>query len=57
MRPADLHDGRHHAIVKRRQAVLDAAQAAHPARFATRPAPAKVPTVAWINRPSIHTNS
>jgi putative transposase len=53
LRPADLHDGNHTAIVEHRQAVLDAAAAAHPERFTSRPTPAKVPTKAWINKPTI----
>jgi putative transposase len=53
LRPADLHHGNHHAIVERRQATLDAAAAAHPERFTRPPAPPKVPTKAWINRPAI----
>jgi len=53
LRPADLHDGNHTAIIEHRQAVLDAAAAAHPHRFTHRPTPAQVPTKAWINKPSI----
>lgn len=53
LRPADLHDGNHTVIVEHRQATLDAAAAAHPERFTKRPTPPKVPTKAWINRPSI----
>ena len=53
LRPADLHDGDHTAIVEHRQATLDAAAAAHPERFTMRPTPPKVPTRAWINKPSI----
>ena len=53
LRPADLHDGNHSAILEHRQAVLDAAAAAHPERFTTPPTPAKVPTKAWINKPTI----
>jgi putative transposase len=30
---------------------LDAAYAANPSRFAGRPTPPKLPTVAWINEP------
>ena len=56
LRPADLHAGNHTAIVDHRQAALDAAQAAHPERFTARPHPAKIPTKAWINRPSIQTS-
>ncbi len=53
LRPADLHDGNQHAIIEHRQATLDAAASAHPERFTTRPTPPKVPTKAWINKPSI----
>lgn len=55
LRPADLHHGRQHAIAEQRQAALDAAAQAHPERFAKRPTPHKIPTKAWINRPSIQT--
>jgi putative transposase len=51
LRPADLHAGRHHEILKRRQAVLDQAHATHPKRFHRRPKPAIPPAVAWINKP------
>jgi len=53
LRPAELHDGNQHVIVERRQAILDAAAAAHPERFTQRPTPPKVPTKAWINKPTI----
>lgn len=53
LRPADLHTGNHTAIIERRQTTLDAAAAAHPERFTKRPTPAKAPTKAWINQPSI----
>lgn len=53
LRPADLHEGRHDAIVEHRQATLDAAARAHPERFTKRPTPPKVPTKAWINKPVI----
>jgi len=53
LRPADLHDGNHTTIIEHRQAVLDAAAAAHPERFTRRPTPPKVPTRAWINKPTI----
>lgn len=56
LRPADLHAGNHAAIVEHRQATLDAAAAAHPERFTRRPTPPKVPTKAWINKPSIQTS-
>ena len=53
LRPADLHAGTHTVIVEHRQAALDAAYAAHAERFTARPTRAKIPTKAWINRPSI----
>jgi putative transposase len=53
LRPVDLHDGNHTVIVEHRQATLDAAAAAHPERFTQRPTPPKVPTKAWINKPTI----
>ena len=56
LRPADLHAGNHTVIVEHRQTALDAAYAAHPARFTSRPTPAKIPTKAWINRPSIQSS-
>jgi putative transposase len=56
LRPADLHAGNHTVIVEHRQAALDTAYAAHPERFTQRPHPAKIPTKAWINRPSIQTS-
>jgi putative transposase len=51
LRPADLHAGRHHEILARRQEVLDQAHAAHPERFNRRPKPAIPPAAAWINKP------
>jgi putative transposase len=56
LRPADLHDGNHTIIVEHRQAALDAAAAAHPERFTKRPTPPKVPTRAWINKPTIQSD-
>ena len=53
---ADLHHGNHTAILEHRQAALDAAHAAHPERFTTKPRPPKVPTKAWINKPTIQTD-
>lgn len=53
LRPADLHDGNHTVIIEHRQVTLDAAAVAHPERFTIRPTPPKVPTKAWINRPTI----
>lgn len=55
LRAADLHASRHPAILENRQAVLDAAAAAHPQRFNRRPQPATPPSRAWINRPVIQT--
>ncbi len=57
LRPADLHDGNHVVVLERRQATLDAAYAAHPERFANPPRPPATPTKAWINRPSIQTDT
>lgn len=51
LRPADLHHGRHHEIITRRQAVLDQAQAEHPQRFHRRPRPTTPPAAVWINQP------
>lgn len=51
LRPADVHAGRHHEILKRRQVVLDQAQAAHPERFHRPPTPATPPVEVWINKP------
>jgi putative transposase len=53
LRPADLHAGRHKMVIEHRQATLDAAAKTHPERFTKRPTPHRVPTKAWINRPSI----
>ena len=53
LRPADLHDGIHTAIIERRQATLDRAHAAHPERFTKPPRPAHAPAQAWINKPTI----
>ena len=53
LRPSDLHAGNQTVIVAHRQATLDAAAVAHPERFTRRPTPAKVPTNAWINKPTI----
>ena len=50
--PASVHYGTAHEIRAQRQATLDAAYRANPARFAhQRPAPPELPTVAWINEP------
>ena len=55
LRPADLHAGRHHDILTRRQVVLDRAYAAHPERFNQPPKPATPPTKVWINKPTLQT--
>lgn len=55
LHPADLHDGRPDTIIEHRQTTLDTAAATHPERFTKRPTPPKVPTKAWINKPSIQT--
>jgi putative transposase len=50
--PDDVHYGRAERVLGRRQAVLDAAYAAHPERFVRRaPTPRAVPSEVWINRP------
>lgn len=55
LRPADLHNGRHHEILEKRQRVLDHARADNPERFQKRPQPATPPKRAWINRPTLQT--
>ncbi len=55
--PASLHYGTATAIRAQRAATLDAAYTANPHRFnGRRPTPPKLPTVAWINNPTIHTD-
>ena len=50
--PADVHHGHAHAVREQRGAVLDAAYAAHPERFVSRPPePPTIPTNSWINQP------
>ena len=50
--PADVHYGRAELVQAQRATVLDAAYAAHPERFVTKPpAPPALPTAAWINKP------
>jgi putative transposase len=52
--PASVHYGTAVEVRAQRQTTLDAAYAANPARFRhRRPEPAKLPTVAWINQPSL----
>jgi putative transposase len=50
--PASVHHGTAHQIRARRAGTLDAAYAANPVRFATRPMPPRLPSAAWINQPS-----
>ena len=50
--PASVHFGTATQIRAQRQATLDAAQAAHPDRFSSRPEAPKIPEMAWINDPS-----
>lgn len=54
--PADVHHGRHHAVRDWRQRVLDRAYTDHPERFRTPPTAPAIPDVAWINKPSEHTD-
>ena len=50
--PADVHYGRAEAVRDKRGIVLDAAYAAHPERFVTRPPqPPQLPGTVWINEP------
>ncbi len=50
---ASVHYGTATAIRELRQQTLDVAYAANPDRFSNRrPTPPKLPTVAWINRPT-----
>ena len=49
--PQSVHDGTARQVQARRQQVLDAAYAARPDRFRSRPVAPKLPAKAWINRP------
>jgi putative transposase len=52
--PASVHYGTAAEIRARRADTLDAAYAANPSRFGNRrPNPPKLPTAAWINKPTI----
>jgi len=54
---ASVHYGTATAVRAQRAETLDAAYAANPHRFCgRRPTPPKLPTVAWINNPTIHTD-
>jgi putative transposase len=58
LHPADVHAGTAAATVAARQAVLDAAYTANPQRFRHRPPrAASPPTEAWINKPTLQTNT
>lgn len=51
--PASVHHGTATEVRAQRAATLQAAYAAHPARFGRRPpVPPPLPTAAWINQPS-----
>jgi putative transposase len=52
--PASMHHGTATTVQAARTATLDAAYTADPRRFCNRrPAPPRLPTVAWINKPTI----
>jgi putative transposase len=52
--PASMHDGTAGNIQAARRVTLDAAYTANPRRFCNRrPTPPKMPTIAWINKPTI----
>lgn len=55
IRPADMHAGKSEEIIAKRQGVLNQAAAQNPQRFSRPPKPAKPPTRAWINQPTILT--
>ena len=55
---ASVHYGTAEEIRARRAETLDAAYAANPRRFCgRRPTPPKLPTVAWINNPTIQSDA
>jgi putative transposase len=52
--PATMHHGTAQAVQAARAATLAAAYTANPRRFCgRRPTPPKMPTIAWINKPTI----
>ena len=54
---ASVHYGTAAAIRAERAKTVDAAYAANPRRFCgRRPLPPKLPTVAWMNNPTIQTD-
>ena len=55
---ASVHHGTAVEVRAKRAVTLDAAYAANPARFRhRRPTPPKIPTVAWINKPTIENDA
>jgi putative transposase len=55
--PASVHYGTATEIRAQRKVTLEAAYAANPCRFGNRrPSPPKLPTAAWINKPTIETD-
>lgn len=56
--PETVHYGEAETVTRVRQAVLEAAHAAHPERFVRKPPqPPAVPEAAWINRPNLTTDT
>jgi putative transposase len=56
--PASVHYGTAKEVRAKRAVTLDSAYAANPARFRhRRPTPPKLPTAAWINKPSIENDA
>jgi putative transposase len=56
--PASMHFGTAGEVQAGRADTLTAAYAANPRRFCNRrPTPPKMPTIAWINKPAIHTDA
>jgi putative transposase len=56
--PASMHFGTAGDVQAARGEVLEAAYAANPRRFCNRrPRPPKMPTIAWINKPTITNNA
>jgi putative transposase len=56
--PASMHYGTATGIQAARSKTLDAAYTANPRRFCNRrPTPPKLPTIAWINKPTITNNA
>ncbi len=56
--PASVHYGTAKEVRAKRAVTLDGAYAANPARFRhRRPTPPRLPTAAWINRPTIENDA